>query len=70
MTWLIGVPVMKQTGIWKRMPLIPIGDAMAFALWLASFGRKTLRWRGIDYSVRDGKLVNARPAAPPRTASQ
>lgn len=64
MTWLIGVPIMKQPGIWKRMPLVPIWDAMAFALWLASFGRRTLRWRGVDYYVRDGKFVSAKPVAP------
>ncbi len=64
MTWLIGVPIMKQAGIWKRMALVPVWDALAFALWLASFGRKTLRWRGIDYYVRDGRFVNAKPVEP------
>lgn len=70
MTWLIGVRGMRQRGMWKKMPLIPVWDAMAFGIWLASFTRKTIRWRGIDYSLRDGKFVTATPAAPQTTASQ
>ncbi|MGA7917357.1 MAG: glycosyltransferase [Candidatus Acidiferrales bacterium] len=59
MTWMVGVWGMKQSGVWKKMPLIPLWDAMAFAIWLASFGRRTIRWRGIDYYIREGKLVSA-----------
>jgi len=57
MTWLIGVGAMKQAGLWKKMPLIPLWDAFAFFIWLVSFGRKTIRWRGIDYFLREGRLV-------------
>ena len=57
MTWLIGARAMKQTGLWKKMFLIPIWDAMAFVIWLVSFGRKTIRWGGIDYYLHKGVLV-------------
>jgi len=70
MTWLIAIWGMKQPGVWKKMPLIPVWDAMAFGIWLASFGRKTIRWRGVDYLLRDGKFVNATPATSQTTASQ
>jgi len=59
MTWLIGAHVMKQPGLWKKMPLIPVWDATAFFVWLASFARRTIRWRGVDYFIREGKLVAA-----------
>jgi hypothetical protein len=62
-TWTIGTHGMKQRGPWKKMPLIPLWDAMAFGMWLASFGRRTIRWRGVDYFLRDGKLVSAKQAA-------
>lgn len=62
-TWMIGTRGMKQSGLWKKMPLIPLWDALAFGMWLASFGRKTIRWRGVDYFLRDGKLVSAKRAA-------
>lgn len=56
-TWLIGIWGMKQKGIWRKMPLIPLWDAVAFMIWVASFGRNTIRWRGYDYHIRDGILV-------------
>jgi ceramide glucosyltransferase len=59
MTWLIGVWGMKQTGIWKRIPLIPLWDAMAFGIWLTSFAQRTIRWRGVDYRIQKGTLVAA-----------
>ena len=59
MTWLLGARVMKQPGLWKKMPLIPVWDAMAFVIWLISFGRRTIRWRGVDYFLRNGVLVLA-----------
>jgi ceramide glucosyltransferase len=57
--WLVGVWGMKQKGLWKKMPLIPVWDAMAFCIWLISFGRRTIRWRGVDYFIRNGMLVPA-----------
>jgi len=56
MAWTIGVHGLRQ-GLWKQIPLIPVWDAVAFAIWLASFGRNSIRWRGADYHIRDGRLV-------------
>jgi ceramide glucosyltransferase len=58
-TWTIGAWGMKQRGLWRKMPLIPLWDAMAFVMWIASFARKTIRWRGVDYFLREGRLVAA-----------
>jgi ceramide glucosyltransferase len=57
MTWIIGIYGLRQTGLWKQMSLIPVWDAVAFAIWLTSFGRNSIRWRGADYHIRDGQLV-------------
>ncbi len=35
---------------------------MAFAIWLASFARRSVRWRGSDYYIRDGVLIPVTPA--------
>ncbi len=59
LTWIIGIHGLHQKGLWKQMPLIPIWDAVAFAIWLTSFGRNSIRWRGADYYIRDGRLVPA-----------
>jgi ceramide glucosyltransferase len=39
--------------------MIPVWDATAFLIWLASFTRRTIRWRGVDYTLRDGRLTLA-----------
>jgi ceramide glucosyltransferase len=54
MTWIIGVRGLKQQGVWRRMPLIPVWDALSFGIWLASFLRRSIRWRGADYYVGEG----------------
>jgi ceramide glucosyltransferase len=57
MTWTIGVHGMRQPRFWQEMPLIPLWDAIAFFIWAASFLRRSIRWRGADYYIREGKLV-------------
>jgi ceramide glucosyltransferase len=57
-TWLIGVHGLKQKGIWKKMPLIPLWDAVAFLIWLASFMRSSIRWRGVAYQLKNGQFVS------------
>jgi len=56
-TWLVGVRGLQQKGLWKRMPLIILWDATAFVIWLLTFGRKSIRWRNVDYRIREGMLV-------------
>ncbi len=64
-TYLIGIWGMKQKGLWPKMVLIPLWDLVAFSIWIASFGRNTIRWRGYDYTIRDGILVPVNPANTP-----
>lgn len=66
--WSIGVRGLKQRVSWKEIALIPVWDTLAFAIWLISFGRKTVRWRNNDYYIRDGMLVPVEPAATPEEA--
>lgn len=55
--WLVGAWGLKQSGIWKRLPLIIVWDATAFVIWLLTFGRNSIRWRNVDYRIRGGMLV-------------
>jgi ceramide glucosyltransferase len=60
LTWTIGVQGLKQRSTWRRMPLIPIWDALSFAIWVASFLRRSIRWRGADYYIgENGALAPA-----------
>ncbi len=65
LSWLIGIHGMKQKGLWPKMLLIPLWDAVAFMIWVASFGRNVIRWRGYDYYIRNGILVPVNPASTP-----
>src|SRR5580658_2267711 len=66
MTWTIGIHGLKQRYLWKEMPLIPLWDAVAFSIWLVSFLRSSIRWRGADYYIQDGKLVPVAPSSGPK----
>ncbi len=57
MVWSIGIHGLKQPGVWKDCYLIPLWDAFAFTIWLASFFRSTVRWRDGEYYIRDGVLL-------------
>jgi ceramide glucosyltransferase len=69
-TWVIGIQGLKQPGLWKKLPLIPIWDALAFVIWLVSFTRNSIRWRGVDYQLRNGQFVSASVAFGPETPTE
>jgi ceramide glucosyltransferase len=56
-TWMIGVHGLRQPHSLRQVPLIPLWDAIAFVIWLASFTQSSVRWRGANYYIRDGRLV-------------
>ena len=58
-SWLVGGWGLKQSGLWKKLPLFLVWDASAFVIWLLTFGRRRIRWRNVDYRIRDGMLVPA-----------
>jgi len=57
LTWLIGHYGFKQKHMARKLLLIPAWDAMAFVIWLISFTRRSVRWRGSNYYIREGRLV-------------
>ncbi len=66
MTWHLGIRGLRDQTLWRRMWLIPVWDAVAFFIWLISFGQNTFRWRGGEYAIRDGQLEQV----PARTAGK
>ena len=57
MTWVIGGWGLKRESITGKFWLIPLWDAMAFCIWIASFTRRSVRWRGDDYYIQKGRLI-------------
>jgi len=60
LTLLVGSAGLKQSGVWPKLAWIPVWDAMATLIWLASFTRRSIRWRGRDYFIVNGDLVPVR----------
>jgi ceramide glucosyltransferase len=58
-TWMVGIWGLGRPELWKKLGLVVIWDAVACGIWLASFARNSIRWRGGEYYIRDGKLVPA-----------
>jgi ceramide glucosyltransferase len=66
MTGVIGVYGLKQRTTWRRLGLIPVWDALSFGIWVASFMRRSIRWRGADYRIgANGALARAVGVAEP-----
>jgi ceramide glucosyltransferase len=63
LTWLIGGYGLKQKSLGRKLLLIPAWDAMAFLIWAVSFTRRSVRWRGSDYYIKEGLLVPVVTAA-------
>jgi ceramide glucosyltransferase len=63
LTLLIGSAGLKQRGVWGKLLLIPAWDAIATLIWLTSFTRRSIRWRGQNYRIVQGNLVPVEPAA-------
>jgi ceramide glucosyltransferase len=57
MSWVIGVRGLKQKSLDTKV--VVAWDAFAFVMWVASFCRNSIRWRGGDYHIRHGELVPA-----------
>ncbi|HTU50074.1 MAG TPA: glycosyltransferase [Acidobacteriaceae bacterium] len=53
----VGSLGLKQRGVWAKLPLIPVWDALATLIWLTSFARKSILWRGHKYAIVNGNLV-------------
>ena len=57
MTWHIGIRGLGDQTLWRKMWMIPVWDAVAFLIWLISFGQNSFHWRGGEYYIREGQLV-------------
>ncbi|HEY6466190.1 MAG TPA: glycosyltransferase [Candidatus Acidoferrales bacterium] len=56
-TWIIGIRGLGRRELWSKLWMIPLWDAAAVCLWLASFVIRGFRWRGGQYEIRDGLLI-------------
>jgi ceramide glucosyltransferase len=53
----VGVWGMQDRELRARLGLLPVRDAFAFVVWLASFFPQRIHWRGKEFYIRERRLV-------------
>jgi ceramide glucosyltransferase len=56
-TWTTGIWGLGDTSIAKKLWLVPVRDAISFAVWVGAFFSDKITWRGLTYRVKNGLLV-------------
>jgi ceramide glucosyltransferase len=57
MAFSIGIRVLQDRQAIRYWWLIPFRDVVALVVWIVSFGGHTVRWRGLEFTLKDGKLT-------------
>jgi ceramide glucosyltransferase len=57
MAWSVATWVLGDVRVLKRWWLLPVRDALAFAVWVAGLFANRIRWRGRAFDVRQGRLI-------------
>jgi ceramide glucosyltransferase len=63
MAYTVGIWGMHDPVVRKMFWLLPVRDFFAFPIWLASFLTNKIEWRGIQFTIRDGRLIPVTPPA-------
>jgi ceramide glucosyltransferase len=58
---VVGAWGMRDSLAWRRMWLLPLRDAFAFVVWIASFFPQRIHWRHREFYVREKRLVPVPP---------
>ncbi len=57
MAWTVGIWGVGDEVLSRRFWLVPLWDAIHFVIWLASFASNHIRWGGVEYVIRQGRMV-------------
>jgi ceramide glucosyltransferase len=68
MAWSVGVRVVGDDLLRRKLWLIPLRDAIYFAVWVASFLSNRITWGGEEYTMEEGQMVRTRAAKSAETA--
>lgn len=60
MAWTVGVWGVHDPILRRKFYLVPLRDAFAFTVWLTSFFKRRIEWRGAEYYIVDKRLVPAK----------
>src|SRR5258708_8509028 len=63
MAWVVGVWVVHDPVLRRRIWLLPVRDLLSFFVWLASFGMNRIEWRGSFFRLEKGRMIPVTPRA-------
>src|SRR6266436_2116944 len=56
MAWVVGVWGVRDQVLRKKLWLVPVRDAIHFAVWLAGFASKRVKWGGVENAMEGGGM--------------
>lgn len=56
MAWIVGVSVVGDESLRRRLWLVPLWDAIHFFVWVASFASNRIVWGKLEYAVNHGRM--------------
>jgi ceramide glucosyltransferase len=59
MAWTVGVWGVRDDLLRRKIWLVPLRDAIYFAVWVASLTSKRITWGGREYTMEKGQMVPA-----------
>jgi ceramide glucosyltransferase len=59
LAWFVGIDGMRDDLVGRNLWMLPLRDAFAFLVWVASFFPQTIMWRGKRFRVRHKRLIPA-----------
>ena len=65
----VGLDVLHDRSIVRRLPLVPLRDLIAFWVWFASFAGHHVHWRGDIFILENGKIRPAEGEIPPMVSA-
>jgi ceramide glucosyltransferase len=57
MAWSVGVWIVGDNLLWRKLWLVPLRDAIYFAVWVASFASNRITWGGEEYTMEKREMV-------------
>ena len=62
MAWVVGVWGVRDEVLRKKLWLVPLRDAIHFAVWVAGFVSNRVTWGGVEYAIEGGRMREVRAA--------
>ena len=62
MAWVVGVWGVQDEVLLRKLWLVPVRDAIHFAVWVAGFTSNRVTWGGVEYAIEGGKMREVKTA--------